>query len=78
APAQGVDLRQGLGARHYSAAAITKATKAVAIAVSESSGGLTVFKSGTVLIEIEKPTERRKQTSARLPQTPPAKQSKGN
>ena len=31
APTQGITLRQGLGARHYSAASITNATKAVAV-----------------------------------------------
>lgn len=73
APTQGIDLRQGLGARHYSAASITGVTKAIAVALSESSGGLTVFKGGGVLIEIEKPAERRKQRSARVPKATPPK-----
>jgi DNA integrity scanning protein DisA with diadenylate cyclase activity len=51
----GVELPHGLGARHQSAAAITAATKAVAITVSESTGTVTVYHSGRILIEIEKP-----------------------
>lgn len=73
APTQGIELRQGLGARHYSAASVTKVTRAVAIALSESSGGLTVFKGGSVLIEVEKPAERRKGRPAPAPKKPPAK-----
>ena len=38
APATDIMLSKGLGARHWAAAAISKATKAVAVAVSESSG----------------------------------------
>ena len=51
----GTELPRGLGARHQSAAAITAATGAVAIAVSESTGNVTVFHGGKILIEIEKP-----------------------
>ena len=58
APTAGLELRQGLGSRHYSAAAITKSTKAVAVVLSESSGSITIFKGGETLIEIAKPDER--------------------
>jgi DNA integrity scanning protein DisA with diadenylate cyclase activity len=48
-------LREGLGARHASAAAITAATPAVAVVVSESSGDVTVFHRGQAILELEKP-----------------------
>jgi DNA integrity scanning protein DisA with diadenylate cyclase activity len=48
-------LPRGLGARHRSAAAITAATKATTITVSESTGAVTVFRDGKIIIEIEKP-----------------------
>ncbi|MCX6357829.1 MAG: diadenylate cyclase [Candidatus Aureabacteria bacterium] len=47
-------LPQGLGARHYSAAAITAATNAIAITVSQSTGDIYIFKGGQVLTCIEK------------------------
>ena len=46
----GIDL-PGLGARHLSAAAITRATKAVSIVVSESGGIVRVFKDGHLVME---------------------------
>ncbi len=49
------DIPSGLGARHRSAAAITALTRAVAIAVSESTGTVTVFRNGKIVMEIEKP-----------------------
>jgi len=51
----GVELPLGLGARHQSAAGITAATAAVAITVSESTGTVTVYHGGKILVEIEKP-----------------------
>jgi len=48
-------LPQGLGARHQAAAAITSVTQAVAITVSESTGTVTVFRGGRIIVEIEKP-----------------------
>jgi len=51
----GRPLPQGLGARHKSAAAVTAATSAVAVAVSESTGNVTIFEKGRILFEIEKP-----------------------
>jgi diadenylate cyclase len=48
-------LPHGLGARHRSAAGITAATKSTAITVSESTGTVTVFRDGKIIIEIEKP-----------------------
>jgi diadenylate cyclase len=51
----GSELPHGLGARHRSAAGITAATDATAITVSESTGTVTVFRGGRIIIEIEKP-----------------------
>ncbi|MEX0716366.1 MAG: diadenylate cyclase [Planctomycetaceae bacterium] len=53
APAEGITLSKGLGARHWAAAAISKATDAVAIAVSESTGTIRIFQNGTVVLRIE-------------------------
>jgi len=50
-----LELPRGLGARHYAAAAITAATDAVAITVSESTGTVTIFRHGKPITEIEKP-----------------------
>lgn len=47
-------LPQGLGSRHVAAAAITAVTNATAITVSQSTGNITVFGEGRILIEIEK------------------------
>lgn len=51
----GEELPQGQGSRHASAAAITGVTDAVAITISESTGNVTIFKEGKILIDIEKP-----------------------
>lgn len=53
APAGGITLSKGLGARHWSAAAMSKATKAIAIAVSESTGTVRIFQDGKVVLRIE-------------------------
>jgi DNA integrity scanning protein DisA with diadenylate cyclase activity len=53
APATGLTLSKGLGARHWAAAAISKATDAVAIAVSESTGTVRLFQDGSVVLRIE-------------------------
>jgi DNA integrity scanning protein DisA with diadenylate cyclase activity len=49
-------LPKGLGTRHAAAAAITASTKAVAITISQSTGTVSVFKSGQMLTDIHKPT----------------------
>jgi DNA integrity scanning protein DisA with diadenylate cyclase activity len=51
----GDPLPRGLGARHQSAAAITASTNALAITVSESTGTVTVFRGGKIMIEVERP-----------------------
>lgn len=48
-----VSLSKGLGTRHWSAAEITQATKAIAIAVSETSGTVRVFQNGEVMLRVE-------------------------
>lgn len=53
-------LPQGLGARHHAAAGITAVTGAVAVTVSESTGTVTVFRSGRIVTEIEKPRNQRR------------------
>ncbi len=50
----GVELPQGLGARHASAAAISASTKSIAITVSESTGTVRLWRLGKMVIEIEK------------------------
>ena len=53
APAEELTLSKGLGSRHWAAAAISKATKAIAIVVSESTGTVRVFQNGVVVLRIE-------------------------
>ena len=53
APAADITLSKGLGARHWAAAAISKATGAVAITVSESTGTVRLFQNGEVMLRIE-------------------------
>jgi hypothetical protein len=58
APATTVTLSKGLGSRHWAAAAITRATKAVAVTVSQSNGTVRIFQNGEVMLRIE-PIHRR-------------------
>ena len=53
APAADITLSKGLGARHWAAAAISRATKAIAITVSESNGTVRLFQNGDVMLRIE-------------------------
>ena len=53
APAVDVTLSKGLGARHWAAAAISRATSAIAISVSESNGTVRLFQSGEVVLRVE-------------------------
>jgi DNA integrity scanning protein DisA with diadenylate cyclase activity len=41
-----------MGTRHNSVAAMTQVTSAVGIVVSQSGGGLTIFKNGMILKKI--------------------------
>jgi diadenylate cyclase len=47
-----VSLPKGMGTRHNSVAAMTQVTNAVGIVVSQSGGGITVFKNGMILKKI--------------------------
>jgi DNA integrity scanning protein DisA with diadenylate cyclase activity len=53
AKADGITLSKGLGSRHWAAAAISKRTQAVAVAVSESSGVVRLFQNGEIVLHIE-------------------------
>lgn len=52
APTSGLTLPKGLGTRHWAAAAITKATSAVAVVVSQSTGTVRLFQDGEVVLRI--------------------------
>lgn len=53
ASAETITLSKGLGARHWAAAAVSRKTKAVAVAVSESNGTVRIFHNGEVILRIE-------------------------
>jgi DNA integrity scanning protein DisA with diadenylate cyclase activity len=55
APSKRAKLRPGLGARHAAALSITAVTDAVAIAISASSGSVTVFHEARPILELERP-----------------------
>src|SRR5947199_4089989 len=52
-PAEGITLSKGLGSRHWTAAAISRKTQAVAVVVSQSSGTVRIFQDGQVVLHIE-------------------------
>lgn len=52
-PAAEISLSKGLGARHWAGAAISRATSAIAITVSESNGTVRLFQNGEVMLRIE-------------------------
>jgi diadenylate cyclase len=49
----------GLGARHTAAAGITRETQAIAVAVSETSRKVRMFRGGQIVLEVEPVTPRR-------------------
>ncbi len=53
APAKGFRVDMGLGTRHAAAAAISKNTKAIAVAVSQSSGSVRLYQNGEMVLHIE-------------------------
>jgi DNA integrity scanning protein DisA with diadenylate cyclase activity len=53
APAEGITLSKGLGTRHWAAAGVTRKTRAIAVAVSQSSGAVRIFQNGAVVLHIE-------------------------
>ncbi len=48
-----ITLSKGLGARHWAAAAVSRSTRAVAIAVSQSNGTVRIFQNGECVLRIE-------------------------
>ncbi len=54
------NLPQGLGARHAAAAGITSVTNATAIAISESTGMVRIFRNGKIFMELEKAAPNKK------------------
>jgi len=48
-----LSLPKGFGARHWAAAEISRATTAIAIAVSESTGTVRLFQNGEIMLRIE-------------------------
>ena len=53
-------LPMGLGARHAAASAITIDTKAISIAVSQTSGTVRVFRDGEIILELSQSARRQK------------------
>lgn len=53
APSANITLSKGLGTRHWAAAAVTKGTNAIAVAVSETNGTVRLFQNGEVMLRIE-------------------------
>ncbi len=47
-----ITLSKGLGSRHWAAAAISRATKAIAVVVSQSDGTVRLFQNGEVILRI--------------------------
>lgn len=52
APTDGLALPKGLGTRHWTAAAITKVTNALAVVVSQSTGTVRLFQGGEIILRI--------------------------
>jgi DNA integrity scanning protein DisA with diadenylate cyclase activity len=75
AQAHGVTLSKGLGARHWAAAAISKSTKAIAIAISESTGSVRLFQNGAVVLRIEPMDRAMKWHDFETDRPPPATDS---
>jgi diadenylate cyclase len=53
-------LPGGYGARHLAAAGITSCSNALAITISESTGTVTIFKGGIIMMSISRPASREK------------------
>ncbi|MBN2024561.1 MAG: DNA integrity scanning protein DisA nucleotide-binding domain protein [Pirellulales bacterium] len=70
-PATNLTLSKGLGARHWAAAAISRATKAVAVTVSQSTGTVRIFQNGEVMLRIE-PIHRRPMVWKEFEYEPPS------
>jgi diadenylate cyclase len=55
-PAAPTRLASGLGTRHGAAAGISASTDAVAICISQSTGAVSVYKTGHLVTDIQRPT----------------------
>jgi len=53
----GEDLDSGLGTRHTAAGAITAQTDALAIVLSQSTGRVSMFKGGRMILSLEPPKQ---------------------
>ena len=51
-------MPQGLGTRHEAAASITVTTDSIAVCVSQSTGTVSIFKRGRLILDIQKPRGR--------------------
>jgi len=54
ASGESIEISLGLGSRHRAAAGITSLTDALAIVISEETGGVRIFHHGKIFMEIEK------------------------
>jgi diadenylate cyclase len=54
ASGENIEIPLGLGSRHRAAAGITNLTDALAIVISEETGGVRIFHHGKIFMEIEK------------------------
>jgi len=69
--AANVTLSKGLGARHWAAAAISRATNAVAVTVSQTNGTVRIFQNGETVLRVE-PGLRRPMVWKEFEYEPPA------
>jgi DNA integrity scanning protein DisA with diadenylate cyclase activity len=76
APVQGLSLPKGLGTRHWAAAAITKATKSLAIVVSQSTGSVRLFRDGEVILRFSPMRRARAMKWTEQDMEPPASGSR--
>jgi DNA integrity scanning protein DisA with diadenylate cyclase activity len=74
--AANVTLSKGLGARHWAAAAISRATNAVAVTVSQSNGTVRIFQNGETVLRIE-PFLRRPMVWKEFEYEPPPPEPRG-
>ena len=56
--ASNITLSKGLGSRHWAAAATSRSTKAISVAVSQTNGTVRIFQNGEVVLRIE-PSSRK-------------------
>ena len=70
-----ITLSKGLGARHWAGAAISRATNAVAVTVSQTNGTVRIFQNGEVVLRIE-PYLRRPMVWREFEYEPPLPEAK--